>query len=118
MKKLLVFLFLFISIYVNAQVDCKQLPTKFKSYNEAESLIRKANFKLVDNVNTSSSSWIRGASYYSCDGRIGYLIIKTDKQDYIHKDLPIEVWRQFKSASSFGSFYNANIKNRYQLSIE
>lgn len=61
------------------------------------------------------NSWVRGASYHSCDKKFGYFIIKTDKRSYIYKDLPINIWNSFKKASSFGSYYDRNIKNRYQL---
>ncbi len=95
--------------------DCANLPKSFSSYNEAVRIIKETNFTFQDNVNTATSSWIRGANFYSCDNHLGYFLLYTDKQDYIYKDLPIDVWKGFKSSSSFGSFYSQNIKNRYQL---
>ena len=90
--------------------DCNQLPEHFNSYSEAISFVKNASFKFTDQVNTSKSSWIRSASYYSCDGQTGYFIISTDNKEYIHKNVPIEVWKQFKNASSFGSIYDYSIK--------
>lgn len=95
--------------------DCANLPKSFGSYDEAVRIIKETHFTFQDNVITASSSWIRGANYYSCDNQIGYFLLYTDKQDYIYKDLPIDVWNGFKTSSSFGSFYNQSIKNRYQL---
>ena len=105
------------SIVSNEVNDCNSLQSNFSSYNEAINIIESIKFTLTDNVNTSNSSWIRGASFYSCDKNFGYFIIKTDKNKYIHKDLPTSVWNSFKKANSFGSYYNNNIKNRYQLNL-
>ena len=101
-----------------SQSNCNQLPKRFVSYSEAISKIKSANFKIDQSVNTSKSSWIRGAIFYSCDGNYGFLIIKTSSKEFIHKDVPISVWEGFKNASSFGSYYDYNIKNRYLLNLK
>lgn len=100
----------------NAQ-DCKSIKKSFNSYADAKELINKSKFKIHETANTNKSSWIRNASFYSCDGKVGFLIFKTDKQEYIHQDLPIEIWNSFKQAASFGSFYNSKIKSKYQLKL-
>lgn len=115
MRNFIFYILFCISLAACGQTDCNKLKANFSSYSEAVSKIKSTKFTLTDNVNTSSSSWVRGASYYSCDKKIGYFIIKTDKRNYIYKDLPINIWNGFKNASSFGSYYDRNIKNRYQL---
>lgn len=77
--------------------------------------MQSVDFNFIDDLDTSGSSWIRSAKYYSCDNIVGYLIFTTDKKEYIHINVPLEVWQQFKEASSFGRFYNQNIKYKYQL---
>ena len=99
----------------NNKHDCDQLSQKFTSYDQAINLVRSSSFKISETVNTSRSSWIRGAEFYSCDGSTGYFIIETSNRIYIHADMPISVWQQFKNARSFGSFYDYNIKGRYRL---
>lgn len=32
--------------------------------------------------------------------------------------MPIEIWNELKQASSIGSYYNRNIKHKYQLNIK
>jgi hypothetical protein len=113
-----VFLSLLFSVFLLSacsQTNCKDIPTHFKSYDEAISVVRNAGFAFKETVNTSKSSWIRGASFYSCDRKVGYFILKTDKKSYIYKDMPVEVWEKFKNAPSFGSYYNSYIKGRYIL---
>ncbi len=77
--------------------------------------IRSASFRIAEEQNTDESSWVRGSEFYSCDGATGFFILRTDDRDYIHVDVPVAVWQGFKEASSFGSFYNMNIKRRYRL---
>jgi len=72
MKKLL-FLFFVIFISCTGQ-DCKDLPTDFDSYEQITELVKKSSFKIEEQTDTSMSSWIASAHYYSCDGKSGYLI--------------------------------------------
>lgn len=93
--------------------SCDKLPTQFSSYDQAVSKIESSDFKIKEKANTSRSSWIRGASFYSCDGNTGFYIIQTDKQDYLYTNMPYSVWTEFKNAESLGKYYNENIKHRY-----
>ena len=99
--------------------SCKQLPDNFYSYSQAIQEIKNATFKYTENLPYGKSSWIISASFYSCDGSTGYLIYTTDKgKEYIHEKVPIRVWREFKNASSSGSYYVQNIKGRYLFVIK
>ncbi|HZH68647.1 MAG TPA: KTSC domain-containing protein [Chitinophagales bacterium] len=46
-----------------------------------------------------------------------YFVLSTEKKTYTHKDMPIELWLEFKKATSFGQFYNSKIKGKYQLTL-
>lgn len=93
--------------------DCTQLPNSFKSYSEASSLIGKTKFAYSYSRNTSKSSWIRSATFKSCDGKTGFLIIGTDSHLYVHQNVPFSLWQSFTRTSFFGSFYNKFLRNRY-----
>ena len=97
---------------------CEKLQENFTSYNEAESKIEKAHFNFTDKVNTSKSSWVISARFYSCNKQDGYFILETSKKSYIFQSLPITIWNDFKNAESFGSFYNKFIRGRYRLILE
>lgn len=98
--------------------DCNKLPERFTSYDQAISLVKRSTFKIEEIANTSRSSLFTSAKYYSCNGFTGYLIYKTNRgYEYIHKGVPINVWEEFKNASSKGSYYNINLKNRFQLKL-
>jgi hypothetical protein len=119
MLKLVVLgIFVSISVSCNSQ-NCKSLPDKFPSYSEAISLVKSSSFAIKEDVNTSNSSWITSAKYYSCDGRNGYFIYtSTNGQEYIHSGVPRYIWDGFKSAESKGNYYNSRIKGRYQLQLK
>jgi len=114
MKKLL-FIFLFIGITSCNSQNCEGISKTFITYKEVVSVIDATNFTLEDDVNTSKSSWIREANYYSCDNKIGFFVLKTDKKNYVFEKVPVSVWKQFRNADSFGKFYNSNIRNKYHL---
>jgi hypothetical protein len=96
--------------------SCRQLPDKFSSLSQAIQEIKNATFKSTDKLPYGKSSWIINASFYSCDGSTGYLVYTTDKgKEYVHEKVHIKVWREFKNASSSGSYYVQNIKGRYRL---
>ena len=103
---------------ITENIKCDQLPTTYSNYNKAISIIKTASFKIKESANTSKSSWIRGATYYSCDGDIGYLIVSTYTGYYIHSGVPIQIWQDFKRANSFGSYYDRDIKGRYHFYLK
>ena len=100
------------------KLTCESLPNEYGNFDEAISKIKAYSFKINETINTSKSSWFRGASYYSCDGQTGFFIIKTDKKEYLYSNLPIAIWEEFKDAVSFGSYYDLNIKNKYQFILK
>ena len=121
MKKLIIVIYALIlnSVYVIAQSSnkCESLPESFSSFEQALQQVQNSFFKIHESVDTRKSSWIRGLAYYSCDGLVGFLIMKTDGKSYIHQNVPLEVWSELKNADSFGTYYNKNIKHNYRISI-
>ncbi|PXX22836.1 KTSC domain-containing protein [Arenibacter sp. ARW7G5Y1] len=97
--------------------DCEKLPNSFTSYQDGLSTVTNSTFAFIDQVDTSESSWIRGAQYYSCNNDFGFMVLSTDSKKYLHQGIPLSVWKEFKESPSFGSFYNRNIKGRYQLQL-
>ncbi|MCB0646966.1 MAG: KTSC domain-containing protein [Saprospiraceae bacterium] len=116
MNKSILTLSFYIALIIPAcrlKESCDTLPSQFSSYDQAVLKIESSDFKIKEIANTSKSSWIRGASFYSCDGNTGYYILQTDNQDYLYTNMPYSVWIKFKNAESLGKFYNENIKHRY-----
>ncbi len=117
MNKLILFFSVLILLSSCIDIDCDQLPNSYSSYNDAVKAIKGANFKLHETISTPKSSWIRGASYYSCDGHLGFLTLITERQEYLHSDVPVNIWKEFKNSDSFGSYYTNNIKHKFHFSL-
>jgi hypothetical protein len=104
---------------IHAQLaNCNTLPSQFQSYEEAHNRIGITHFSVKETLDTSKSSWIRSASYMSCNGKLGFLVFQTKSKTYIHQDVPIAIWRKFKCAQSYGAFWNSTLKNKYKLQIK
>lgn len=99
------------------RIPCEDIPASFESYEQPHEIIDNTSFNFEDNQNTSKSSWIRSAVYYSCDTEKGFLKIRTDNGEYVHQNVPISVWNKFKSADSYGRFWHTNINGRYDLRL-
>ena len=69
------------------------------------------NFAYLD---TSKSSFVRGAWY---DSGNNYIIINLNGTYYHYCGIPLRVWSAFSNASSFGSFYNVNIKGNFDCRV-
>ncbi len=65
---------------------------------------------LFEELDTSKSSWVRGAWY---DAENEYMVINLSGTYYHYCSLPLSIWEDFKSASSFGSEFNKNIKGKF-----
>lgn len=92
MRWILTLLLLSITILSCQSQDCNKLSESFTSYNQAISLVKKSSFEIQETANTSRSSWITSAKYYSCDGNAGYFIFTTNRgYEYIHKGVLIDV---------------------------
>lgn len=98
--------------------DCNNLTNEYTSYEEALATVRHTHFKVKETISNTESSWIKTAFYYSCDEITGYLIIETYTKEYIHLNMPMDVWNEFKIAKSKGGYYNQNIKGRYRLVLK
>ena len=65
-------------------------------------------------LNTSGSSFIRGA-WYDDDNQ--YMVINLRGTYYHYCGLPKATWSSFKTVSSFGSYYNDNIYENYDCRV-
>lgn len=104
-------------VYSCKSSNCNELKNEFQTYAKAKEVIEQTEFPFKEMLNTDKSSWIKSATFYSCDLKVGYFLYRTKKSTYIHKDMPIELWNELKEAKSIGAFYNKNIKKKFQLII-
>ncbi len=117
----IIYFLVFIIVFCRSSIACNNiiaytnLPSHYSSYKSAVQMIQSARFRIKESVNTSKSSWVRSASYYSCDGVVGYFILRTDNKEYLYEGVPVVVWEEFKYSESCGSYCDRNIKWQYIL---
>src|SRR3990167_10104504 len=64
----------------------------FTSYEEAIIWVRANDDLTKDSVDTSKSTWIRGAEYYNDGSGDGFLILNMKGKEYIWEGVPIDIW--------------------------
>lgn len=116
MKQLIVFLFIIFHLGIFGQ-NCSNAPNHFDSYEEAEEFVYSHEFEFSKTCNTSSSSWITCAKWYSCDGVTGYFLICIGQKTYLHTGLPLYIFQNLCNSTSIGSYYDTYIRGRYRLYV-
>jgi len=106
MKKIIIIISLFFFLFsCNSEKNYKQIGNnEIINVKYREEPLNISSFESID---TSMSSWIRWASY---DKNDKYLILDFKWTNYHYCWVPLEIWEDFKGASSFGKYYNRYIK--------
>jgi len=117
LKKTLILLSIGILFFINTPSLALE-STTFTSYDQAQTWVRTNPNFTKDSVDTSKSSWIRGAEYYTDGSGTGYLILNMKGKEYIWEGVPLNIWEGFKEADSFGKYYHNYIKGRFILELD
>lgn len=117
MKRLsLLIALIFTGLFLNAMEDnCAQISGDWKSEKDAISIIENTVFNTSESIRPEETSWMTSAHFYSCDGELGYLIVKSEKKTFVHQGVPMSTWSTLSKARSKGGYYNFYIKNKYKL---
>ena len=107
-------LLILLGIYLKAQEDnCSHLSSNWTSEKQAITQIENRTFKTNESISMSDSSRISSIQYCSCDDKFGFLLIKSENNTFLHKDVPASVWIALKNAKSNTGYYKYYIKNKY-----
>ncbi len=98
--------------------DCHKLPETFQDLVEAIRLIKASRFGYQQDFKTTRRSGLMEASYYSCDFKSGYLIVRFDGQDHLYTQIPVEMWEQFRQTADIDGFYLNKIKPLAEITHE
>lgn len=96
------------------QNDHKGVPPKFATYDQASSWYQRTGD--LDWMYPESTAIAKAAFHNNDKVMLIYFTSKPSK-GYIFGDVPLSVWKRFKSAPSKGKFYNQVIKGRYRYSL-
>jgi hypothetical protein len=106
-------LFLFSSMTENN--GCEQLMREAKSKDYDIDLLEDRAFKTKDAFETLSDRGVREAYFFSCDGTVGYLLIKTHDKSVVYKKVPLKTWLAFKESDSREHYYIQHIKYSFKV---
>jgi len=115
MRRLSILIFVMMLPAVNLRAALER--PNFDSYEEAVAWVRSNDNFTKDSVDTSKSTWIRAAEYYTDGSGYGFLILNMNGKEYIWEDVPIDIWTGFKKADSFGKYYHRYIKGNYYMEL-
>ena len=68
-------------------------------------LIRSAKFRFNQEFKLTRKIGLQMGEYYSCDGRLGFLIIKYDDCVTLYQNVKKEIWAEMKSSADPEGFY-------------
>jgi len=95
--------------------ECDNLNTMLESDKIQYQTLNSFDFNFRESFETLSVRGIQKANYYSCNGKVGYLLIYQHDRAQLFKDFPIDQWFEFKHASSPESYFSSQIKYNYVL---
>lgn len=98
--------------------NCDSLNLNAIFIDEAISIIEQTTFRYQQQFKISRTYGVMNARFYSCDGKLGYLIMNVDKKDFIYFDIPEPVWTDFISSADINGYYDDEIKGNYEVITE
>lgn len=118
MKYLLFLLCTSLLLVSCGSMDCESI-NQFASHEAALEVVQNYEFLNIDLQETPESSWIKSATFYSCDNMKGFVIIQEKEGiELIFQGVPIETWNGFKTASSYGTYANQSILGKFKVTIQ
>jgi hypothetical protein len=98
---------------------CDTIPVQWKSQKAAIEYLRKSSFLIHEQrLAEGNDEAIRSASYYSCDGETGYLLIRYGGKEVLHQAVPLGVWQNLKNANSLSGYYHFYLRDRFVFKLK
>ena len=95
--------------------NCDTLNLRSTPLPKAISTIELTTFRYQQQFKISRTYGIMSARFYSCDGELGYLVLKVDKRDILYFEVPEDIWKRLISSADINGFYEAEIKSNYDF---
>jgi hypothetical protein len=84
-----------------------------QGYEKTYEYLQNHVFSFQQYFETLSVRGVQKAEFFSCNGEEGYLLIQTHERSYIYKNVPRDVWEEFKFTNSIESYYVQHIRFSY-----
>ncbi|MFA0964127.1 hypothetical protein AB9P05_20125 [Roseivirga sp. BDSF3-8] len=94
----------------DADSVCNNVPRDLGNRVQAIQTLQDTEFTFEQSLETLQVFGVKKATYYSCDGNLGYLVVNTYRRNYLYENVPRELWENFKNAYSIDGFFTKNLK--------
>lgn len=94
--------------------NCDSLNIEDKSVDKSIAIIRHTKFRFNQSFQLRSKQGLQSGEYYSCDNKIGFLIIKYEGKEFLYQRVGKKTWEDFISSSDPEGYY---LKLKLQLQV-
>lgn len=98
--------------------SCHSFPKAFKTIEEAEIRLNAAECESLYDSASFSHGNLRHAAFYTCDKKMGYLILKWPNKKELYRNIPLQYWKNMRHSKSFESYFKQNVQFRFPLYLE
>ena len=89
---------------------CDSLQDEFNNEEEALFLVENATYRSTSQFKINRAKGVRGAWYYSCDNKTGFLILLIDNNKHLFQYVSNKIWEQLTQTTDYKSFIMNNLK--------
>lgn len=93
---------------------CDSLKMHEISMDQCIEQIRKSNFRFDQTFRLTRKQGLQQGEFYSCDGKVGFLIIRFDGEEQLYQDVEKPNWEALISSSDPEGYY---LKSKKQLQL-
>ncbi len=102
--------------FTSQSFDCANLDAH-SSHNDVLNAFESDDFKIKDQFEIDYN-WMKSAAYFSCDGNVGYLMLKTkdfsEAEEFIFRDVPQAMWNGFKNNRNPYTYFYKHIDKEFK----
>jgi hypothetical protein len=111
----LIILFLFFSgvVIASDSCHCEKAHNFAKEQSGLIEFLEATDLEFTETFVNVEVSKIVEATYYYCKNDHGFLYLKLHDKEKVFKDVPLDVWFEFKFNDALDSFYISHIKYNY-----
>ena len=90
--------------------SCDSLSLDNLSIDEGIQRIRGVTFRFDQRFQLTRKQGLQSGEYFSCDNKVGYMVINYDGIEHLYESVDKELWRELISSSDPEGFYLNNKK--------
>jgi len=96
----------------NATCDSIQIPPG--NLPTALDMLKEATYRYINKFRMTRKTGLQGGEFLSCNGTIGFLIVRMDSTEVLYIDVDKSIWEAFTTSSNPEGYY---IDNHQQWKI-